>query len=124
MRPPAGRLRKSRSERRATNRVVSLPIGRNAFLNRDGASAPTAVAQVPDEAVAKPAADLTADPAAPAAKPRTKSARKHKPSSPDSDPRSAYAAAPGYGHDAYNRAAYPAGLRPAPYGGGEWGRSW
>ena len=30
----SGRLRKSRSERRAANRVVSVPIGRSAFLNR------------------------------------------------------------------------------------------
>jgi len=119
-----GRLRKSRSERRAANRVVSVPIGRSAFLNRDDASAPAAVAQVPEEAVAKPAADVAPDPVAAPAKPRTKSARKHKPSSSDGDPRSAYAAAPWYGRDAYGRGAYPAGLRPAPYGGGDWGRSW
>jgi hypothetical protein len=120
----SGRLRKSRSERRASNRVVSVPIGRTAFLNREDTAAPAAVAQVPDEVVAKPAVDVAPEPAASPAKPRPKSARKHKPSSPDSDPRSAYAAAPGYGHDAYNRAAYPPGLRPAPYGGGDWGRSW
>jgi hypothetical protein len=74
-------------------------------------------------ALSKPSADAAPDPSASSAKPTskssTKSAHKRKPRSPYDDGLSAYAAAPWHGRDAYSSA-----VRPAPFAGGNWGRSW
>jgi hypothetical protein len=121
----SAKLRKSRSERRAASRVVSLPIGRSASVARDEASPPTSTPNEQDKvvagisAVAKPSADVVPDPSATSAKPSTKSAHRRKPRSPDDDGLSAYGAVPASGRDAYSSA-----VRPAPFGGGNWGRSW
>jgi hypothetical protein len=124
-----GKPRKSRTARRASSQVVSIPIGRGASVARDETSSPTSKPRAQDKvvastlALAKPSADAAPDPSAssanPSPKPSTKSAHKRKARSPDNGGLSAYAAAPWYGRNAYSSA-----VRPAPFGGGNWGRSW
>jgi hypothetical protein len=116
----SGKPRSPRSRPGAPHQVVFLPIGHSSAVsaNEPTVSEPTAVMSDKGKAVdnvidiAKAAAARLVDSSVPNTKPRTKIARKHRPTtSPQDNGLSAFAAAPWFGSGAHSRKAALSGSR-------------